>query len=564
MGSAMRVSCTGASLAWIVASFVGSTVACSTPIGGRASGDASLPPAIDAPDAESIVPVPPRDAGRDAASDAGADAGFDAGADAGFDAGEVDAGPLRGFLGEPIRFRVPGGPGLPAFGTRASSSGDYAWTLVDIDGDLALDLVQTGARAASGRLSVLVDASGEYWRVFRGTAAGFATPAVRFAVPVAGVPEGFSVASAEDGGAAWALVDLDADRRPELVQTADARRSDGAVWTDAVGAYWRVFKNTPGGFSAAAARFPVPSSGTSLGFASVTASTGALRWSVTDLDGDGVVDLVQTANPATAGGAVYTDGAGPFWRRYRGIAGVAAGVTIGFESTSERFTVPSSGTTDGFFATAYGAPAPNTRFWLTRDLTGDGRPDLVQTADPSVNGGFAWSDSQGQFWRVFRGELSGFASVGVAWRVPSSGLADGFFAPNTEASSSPRQWSLADLEGDGELEIVQTADPSKSAATVFRDARGPYWRVFRMRAGYTPSSPERIAVPESSTASGFFAANVDDGPLGPRAWFLLDLNGDGRLDLVQTADPARSALPEVEPRTFVDGSGSYWRVWLAK
>jgi hypothetical protein len=549
----------------LVASAALSAFACSTPIGDRASGDAGLPPPVDAPDADPIVPVPPKDAGVDAAGDAGDAAATDAAiVDAGFDAGEVDAGPLRGFTDEPVRFRVPGGPGLPSFATRQALTSSYAWTLIDFDGDGKLDLVQTGALAAGGRVAVLTDAAGSYWRVFRGTETGFATPALRFAVPDSASTDGFFAAASSDGPRAWGLLDLDGDRRPELVQTADPRLADGAVWSDASGAYWRVYPHGATGFTVDATRFPVPSSGTSLGFATLASEDGAFRWRVVDLDGDGVLDLVQTANPAVAGGAIYSDATGAYWRRYRGIRGATPTSTIAFSPTTERWSVPASGTSDGFFASAYAAPPPSTRFWDTIDVNGDGVLDLLQTADPSVNGGFAWSDSQGQFWRVFRGEATGFSSVAAAWRLPSSGLADGFFRTYAGEAGAPRQWALVDLDGDKTLEIVQTADPSKAGGVVFRDARGPFWRVYKMRVGYTAPTVERYAVPDASTTNGFFAVNADDGPQGPRAWGLVDLNGDGRLDLVQTADPARASLPAVEPRTFTDAAGAYWRVWLGK
>jgi hypothetical protein len=560
----MRVAVFGSGFLAVVALAGAGFAACSTPIGDRASGDAGLPPPIDAPDADIVVPVPEKDAGVDAgAGDGGAPAADAGPVDAGVDAALPDAGPLQGFLGDPVRFRVPGGPGLPSFATRDGLTSSYAWSLVDFDGDRVLDLVQTGALAASGRVAVLEDAAGTYWRVFRGTPSGFAIPAQRVAVPDSGAADGFFASSASDGARAWALVDLDGDRRPELVQTADATRADGGVWRDEAGAYWRVYKNSAAGFAAVATRFPVPSSGTSLGFSTIASESGAFRWRVVDLDGDGVLDLLQTANPAIAGGSVYTDASGPYWRRFRGIAG-GPGVTLGFAATLDRVVVPPSGTADGFFAFSYGAARPTTRHWVTVDITGDGVLDLVQTADPSVNGGFAWSDSQGQFWRVFGGDPSGFARVAAAWRLPSSGLADGFYAPDAADVGAPRQWDLVDLDGDRASEIVQTADPSKPGGVVFRDARGPYWRVFKLRAGYTVPVAERLAVPDSSTANGFFAASVDDGPLGPRAWSLVDLNGDGRLDLVQTADPSRASLPATEPRTFSDGAGTYWRVWLAK
>ena len=59
-----------------------------------------------------------------------------------------------------------------------------------------------------------------------------------------------------------------------------------------------------------------------------------------------------------------------------------------------------------------------------------------------------------------------------------------------------------------------------------------------------------------NTPSKSNAAYWTDGGNGQRAWFLADLDGDGRLDLVHTADPTRTGL-----YVFTDAQGAYWKVY---
>ena len=453
------------------------------------------------------------------------------------------------FSSTPARFTVPPS-GLPdGFFAGGYGVGARGWLVVDLDGDGLPDLVQTSDSGnPNGR--VWSDLQGAYWRVFRGTGAGFATTATRWAVPDSGLADGFFSAYYGYDTRFWTLLDLDGDGRPELVQTADSARAGGYVWRDAQGPYWKVWSSGAGGFPAAPRRWAVPDSGQSDGFFSAYYTDDTRCWSLVDLDGDGRMDLVQTANPALSGGIVWSDATGAYWKAW-------AGGASGFASSSRRVAVPASGLSDGFFATTYQSAAPGTRFWTLLDLDGDRRPDLVQTADPAHSGGFVWSDTQGPSWKVFRGSAAGF---GAASRLPvgASELSDGFFASAYTAPPSAqgeRYWLTVDLDGDGLPELVQTGDPAHPGGFVRTDAQGAYWRVWHL-GGAAPATPSRWSVPASGLSDGFFAAYWTDGGNGQRAWFLADLDGDGRLDLVHTADPTRTGL-----YVFTDAQGAYWKVY---
>ncbi len=551
----MRAATTTVGCAIALAGFL---AACDAPEGTRATGigptpagDGTLP---EDPFANFTV-----DAGVDASIETPTDAAVDArvrdaSSDAAVADGSADAGPAIGVEAVATRFAIPGNPlasgGAGLAPIRAEGSG---WTVVDLDGDGVQDLVQTAVPTSQGT-AVFSDTAGPYWRFFKGDFYGFAATSTRFGVPASGLADGFFASTSSTGPRQWLLVDTDGDKLPDLVQTADVTVSMGAAWHDGVGAFWRVYKNTLAGFEAIYSRWSTPASGLSDGFYSSYSATNTKYWFTRDLDGDGTLELVQTANPLRPGGFVFSDGAGVYWRVFRSYA-------TGFSGTAERFAVPTSGLADGFFASTFASTAPGTRFWFTADVTGDGIVDLVHTADPDVSGGFVWTDAQGAYWKFNRGEVGGFSAIDERLRMPASGLADGFFS-STSASASgangSRFWTFVDIDGDKLPELVQTADPTKVGGAVFTDAAGAYWKVFRLRVGASTPVAERFSLPASGRSDGFFTPQWVDGTNGRRAWFFRDIDGDGKLDLVQTADPSKAG-----PTAFSDSAGSYWNVWFA-
>jgi hypothetical protein len=535
--------------------------------GGGSVADAAAPIDGAAQRADAGAAAEDASVGRDAGLapvDGGAGAADSGGgaADAGIgapDAGRPDASapfaPGTGFDATYTRWAVPPSGLADGFFSSSYTLGARGWIVVDLDGDGVQDLVQT-ADAQNGSGYVWSDLQGPYWRLFKGArAGGFAQTPTRWSVPASGLPDGFFGAYYGYDTRHWSLLDLDGDGRPELVQTADSARSGGQVWTDSRGAYWKVWRSSAAGFSGAFERFAVPASGLADGFFGASYCLDARCWSLADLDADGRLDLVQSADPTKSGGIVFSDAGGPFWK-------VWSGGASGFAATSQRFTVPASGLADGFFATSYTSAAPGTRFWSLFDVDGDRRLDLVHTANPATAGGVVWGDAQGPFWKAYLGGAAGISSTSSRVSVPASGLSDGFFASTSFAApqlGGQRNWMTIDLDGDRKPELVQTSDPTRTGGYVFTDAQGAYWKVWRITTGAAPTGPARWSVPASGLADGFFAPFWTDGPSGSRAWFMRDLDGDGRLDLVQTADTARTGL-----YVWSDAQGAYWKVYRGR
>lgn len=397
----------------------------------------------------------------------------------------------------------------------------------------------------AGDPSASTDASG-----FGGDASVAADGGARDAAPSADAasPAGDATVTVDGGRDAATTIDGSAVIDAGATRTDAGPIADAAVVADA-GSGAGSDSGAPfvagSGFATTATRWAVPPNGLADGFFSAAYTLGARGWLVVDLDGDGLVDLVQTSDSQNGSGFVWNDLQGPYWRLFRGTGS-------GFATTATRWAVPASGLSDGFFAAYY---ASDTRYWGLMDLDGDGRVELVQTGDPARSGGFVFSDAQGPYWKVWRSGGGGFTAAPSRLAVPASGLSDGFFA--TAYCADARCWTLLDLDGDRYADLVQTADPTLTGGKVFSDTAGPYWRVWSGSASGFATSPRRFGVPASGLSDGFFSSSYASVAPGTRFWSLLDLDGDRRLDLVQSADPARSG-----GIVWSDTQGPYWRAFL--
>jgi hypothetical protein len=303
------------------------------------------------------------------------------------------------------------------------------------------------------------DSAGDpYWNVYLNDGDGFASEATTWPVPESGTVAGFLLAD-RVSAPYWVTVDMDGDDLPDLVQTSDPG-SGAVVWSPSDAPYWRVFLNEGDGFAAEAEQWPVPEEGGS-GF---YVTDLYAEWSTFDLDGDGLVDLVRTTDPAT--NEVWDVAGSPYWLAFLNTGN-------GFDVEGSQWTVPDSDTSAGFHLPSITSAEWS---WRTVDINGDGATDLVQSADPSVIGGYVWDASGNPYWKVFVNVGDGFDTSPLRWSVPDSGFPTGF--ADTDRSSGSAQWTTFDIDGDGDADLVQTADWSRAGATVWDPNGAPYWRVF--------------------------------------------------------------------------------------
>jgi hypothetical protein len=437
--------------------------------------------------------------------------------------------PATKFAPQAINFSMPSSGLFDGFCSASSFANTRHWTTTDLDGDGFFEVVHSGDTAFTQRVW---DATGNpYWKVYAGGATGWAATALNWTVPTNGRSDGFFAAGATGAGAEWVVLDMDGDKRLDLIQSADPATS--TVW-DAQGvAHWKVFLGTSSGFATSPVAWRVPASGTTAGFTTTSMRSGNWVWSTFDITKDGKPDLVQTSDPVT--GKVWDAASAAHWKVFENTG-------AGFATSPTLWSVPSSGTSYGFRATTMSSGVEQ---WVTVDLDLDGRLDIVQTADTATN--TVWDAAGAPYWKVFRGTASGFEPAPKTWRVPKSGLSDGFYMARAELSQ--RRWLLVDLDGDGDLDLVQTGDTAFTRRVW--DATGnPYWKVFANTGDGFTDELHRWSVPMGPT-DGFTDASMSVAPLN---WFVADVDHDGYRDLVHTMNPATS--------TVWDATGpAYWKVY---
>jgi len=437
---------------------------------------------------------------------------------------------------------------------------------------------------------------------FDGSCQGFAPAFTTWAVPIGGKQTslgnwGFNslgdTASTNSilDNQTWSLVDLNGDGKSDLVVTAQNNASGyDTVFSPSSNPYWKVYLNTDSGFSNTATNWTVPIGGrqTSAGNWGFNALGGSASsnsildnqtWSILDINGDGKLDLVVTAqNNASGYDIVFGSTDNPYWKVYYNTGS-------GFATTATNWTVPIGGKETsvgnwGFNALGGSASTNsilNSQTWSLVDLNADGKSDLVVTAQNNTSFyDTVFSPTSNPYWKVYYNTGSGFSTTATNWTVPIGGRQTsvgnwGFNdiggSASTNSILNSQTWSIVDLDGDGKLDLVVTAQNNASFYdTVFSPTTNPYWKVyFNTGSGFiTTATNWTVPIGGRQTSVGNWGFNDIGGSastnsiLDSQTWSLVDLNGDQKSDLVVAAQNNASFYDTV----FSPDSNPYWKVYF--
>ncbi len=449
------------------------------------------------------------------------------------DAADASA-PIAGFSQDFEVWKVPASGTSSGFGRSESAEGDAFWFLLDLDGNGQVELVQTADPATFTTTAYAwTEAGQDYWRVFFREGLGFSLVATRRDLPEAGLAiTGFFSVQQNAGGILWDLFDITGDGHLDIIQFTEP--GVGNVWYDDVedSSYWRVFPGSTSGFLPPTS-WKLPVVGL-VQLKSLRSCSGNGCWTVMNLTGSVVPDLVLSSDKLATVTA-WDSPSDPNWH-------VHVGATDGY-GTSTKWTLPTHEDDNGFFATS------KTGFWDTMDLNGRGALELVQTK-PFPDGEAPFEESGSTYWKLFPSStaMPGFSKPNESWLVPN-----GSTVFDTMNKASTREyWTTMDLNGDSILDLVHTTNPATADSSVWGEAGSRHWKVYLGGSSGFSESPISWAVPDSGTSRGFYATTESSGP---GKWLTIDIDGDGKVDLVQTEDPETGKV------WGSDTNEAHWRVY---
>lgn len=490
-------------------------------------------------------------------------------------------------------FNATAGGAFPSHNT-----GSQTWAVMDMNGDAKPDLV-VAAQLQGGQVTCFSPGLNQYWQVYLNTGTQFNTTPLQWSLPNGGrisnaIIYGFdNIAGTafnnnNTGSQSWLLSDMNGDKLPDLVVTAQLQGGNVTCFSPGSGQYWKVYTNTGTGFATTATNWDLPNGGkiaggTTYGYNSAASiatpgdNTGSQSWSLTDMDGDSRPDLVVTAQLQGGNVTCFSPGSGQYWK-------VFSNTGSGFSSSSSNWNLPnggrlSGGTTYGYDAMAGNAsPFDNTgsQSWAVMDMNADKRPDLIVAAQLQGGNVTCFSPGSGQYWKVYTNDGSSFSGTAQNWNLPnggklSGGVTYGFNAIAGTASpgdnTGSQSWTLFDTDGYGEPELVITAQLQGGNVTCFSPGNNQYWNVYGNvgHSGFA-STPVAYQLPNGGRLSGgvTYGYNAIGGVAatndntGSQSWVSMDMNGDNKPDLVVAGQLQAGYVTSFSPL-----SDQYWKVYTS-
>ncbi|MFO0665027.1 MAG: VCBS repeat-containing protein [Polyangiaceae bacterium] len=425
--------------------------------------------------------------------------------------GNADGGrvvtPGTHFESSESAFDVPAGDGSWEGGFYAAAAD--LWVTMDMDGDGKPDLVNTG-RYVNGDAATWGSDSTPSWKVYKNNGSAFDKTATTWAVPKGDTSwTGGYYSAASD---LWITLDMDGDGKPDLVNTGHYVSGNASVWGTSSAPSWKVYKNTGSGFELTAATWTIPvAEGSSTG--GYYTATSDL-WATVDMDGDGKPDLVSTGHYVSGEAAVWGTESAPSWKVYKNDG-------KGFATTAATWTVPKADASwkGGFYRVA-------SDLWVMMDMDGDKKPEFVNTGHYVAGDATAWGTESAPSWKVYKNNGKSFETNEASWGVPKAEASwkGGYYRASGDL------WTTMDLDGDGRPDLVSTGHYVNGDVAVWGSELLPVWKFYKNDGSkFSPTSVD-WAVPRADTSwkGGYYRTSGD-------LWSTLDLDGDGRVDLVSTA-----------------------------
>ncbi len=265
----------------------------------------------------------------------------------------------------------------------------------------------------------------------------------------------------------------------------------------------------------------------------------------------------------------------------------------GFGTTPTTWPIPQGGHSYSTINYGYDALADYTtggtlgdQTWSVIDINGDNKPDLVVTAQSTEftqfsNQAIAFGTGANRYWKVYLNNGSGFSSTATNWTIPQGGHTystidygfDALYGNTGGGEVGDQNWSVMDMNNDGKPDLVVTAqtvefDTFSNQAIAFGTGSNRYWKVYFNTGSGFNTTPTTWTIPQGghtySTIDYGYDALADSAgaTVGDQTWSVLDMNADGKPDLVVTAQTQEFQTFSNQALAFGTGTNRYWKVYL--
>ena len=390
----------------------------------------------------------------------------------------------------------------------------------------------------------------------------------------------------------WTTLDMDGDGKPDLLSHGRSVQNPAPMTGTTVfphghpsDPHWLFFKNTGSGFGTGL-KWTIPPAGgdTRQGWYSIAGSSydvDDFQWVTLDMDGDRLPDLLSYSravqNPAPmTGTTAYPHGwpNDPHWLFFKNTgSGFAPGV---------KWALPTAGgdIRQGWYSIAGASYDVDDFQWVTMDMDGDGKPDLLSysraVANPAPMTGttaypHGWPSDP--HWLIFKNTGTGFGT-GLRWTIPPSGgdVKTGWYSiAGGSYDVGDFQWVTMDMDGDRLPDLISYSRAVQNPAPMTGTTAYPHgwpndahWLFFKNNGtGFAPGVKWTLPTAGGDVRQGWYSVNGNSGEVGDFQWVTLDLDGDRLPDLVSYSRAYQDPAPSTGTTAYPHGwpADPHWLVF---
>ncbi|MEN9335868.1 MAG: hypothetical protein RLZZ500_855 [Bacteroidota bacterium] len=248
---------------------------------------------------------------------------------------------------------------------------------------------------------------------------------------------------------------------------------------------------------------------------------------VFDINGDGKVDFIDSENQNSSASDVFLNGNQKYWKVYLGNGS-------GFSATATQWNIPIVSDSEDYFVSS--------SFHQVVDMNGDGKPDFVDSENEATSASDVFLNGNQKYWKVYLNTGTGFSATATQWNIP-------IVSDSSDYMVSSDLHQVVDLNGDGKPDFVDSENEATSASDVFLNGNQKYWKVYLNTGSGFSATATQWNIPIVSDDYDFIVSYSFHQ--------IIDMNGDGKLDFVDSENQNSSASD-----VFLNGNQKYWKVYL--